>query len=158
MKENVIDILMYLLQNASQEAETVEHDQESLKALLQDAGYANGEIHEAFRWLDDLDSQISQQLPIKQAEYSFRCFSATEEALLDTHCRDYLLGLKNTGILTPNSFELVIDRLLALGSDDIDLSQLEWVVLMVLSNQSDQQEAFQRLEAMRFHELNTRLN
>jgi len=158
MKENVIDILMYLLQNASLEEETVEHDQESLKALLQDAGYANGEIHEAFRWLDDLDLQISQQLPIKPADHSFRCFSATEETLLDTQCRDYLLGLKNIGILTPNSFELVVDRLLALGSDDIDLSQLEWVVFMVLSNQSDQQEAFQRLEAMRFHELNSRLN
>jgi Smg protein len=158
MKENVIDILMYLLQNASMEEEAVEHDQETLKALLQDAGYANGEIHEAFRWLDDLGSQISQQLAIKQADHSFRCFSATEESLLDTHCRDYLLGLVNTGILTPNSFELVIDRLLALGSDDIDLSQLEWVVLIVLSNQSDQQEAFQRLEAMRFHEPNSRLN
>lgn len=158
MKENVIDILMYLLENASMEVEVVEHDQETLKVLLQDAGYANGEIHEAFRWLDDLGSQISQQPSIQQASQSFRCFSVTEEALLDTHCRDYLLGLINTGILTPNSFELVIDRLLALGSDDIDLSQLEWVVLIVLSNQTDQQEAFQRLEAMRFHEPNSRLN
>jgi len=158
MKENVIDILMYLLQNASIEEDTVQQDQESLKALLMDAGFANGEIHEAFRWLDDLGNQISQQTPIKQAKHSVRCFSATEEALLDTECRNYLLGLANTGILTANSFELVIDRLLALGSEDIDLSQLEWVVLIVLSNQSDQQEAFQRLEAMRFHEPNSLLN
>ena len=79
MKENVIDILMYLLQNASLEEETVEHDHESLKALLQDAGYANGEIHEAFRWLDDLDLQISQQRPIKHADHSFRSVSSVAE-------------------------------------------------------------------------------
>jgi len=158
MKENVIDILMYLLQNASTEEETVQHDQETLKNILMDAGFANGEIHEAFRWLDDLGTQISQQEPIDPSHHATRCFSATEEALLDTSCRNYMLGLVNTGILTPNSFELVIDRLLALESDEIDLSQLEWVVLIVLSNQSDQQEAFQRLEAMRFHEPNSRLN
>ena len=158
MKENVIDILMYLLQNASIEEETAQQDQESLKTLLMDAGFANGEIHEAFRWLDDLGNQISEQPPIEQSKGSVRCFSATEEVLLDTECRNYLLGLTNTGILTPNSFELVIDRLLALDSHDIDLSELEWVVLIVLSNQADQQEAFQRLEAMRFHEPNSLLN
>jgi len=158
MKENVIDVLMYLLQSASMEEEAVQHDHETLKTLLMDAGFANGEIHEAFRWLDELGTQISQQTPIKPASLSSRCFSNAEEAMLDTSCRNYLLGLANTGILTPNSFELVIDRLYALGADDIDLDQLEWVVLIVLSNQSDQQTAFQRLEAMTFHEPSSRLN
>jgi Smg protein len=158
MKENVIDVLMYLLQNASVEEDTMRQDHESLKVLLQDAGFASGEIHEAFRWLDDLGTQISRQVPIKHAKKSLRHFSATEETLLDLECRNYLLGLFNSGILTANSFELVIDRLMALGTNEIDLSELEWVVLIVLSNQSDEQEAYLRLEAMTFYEPDARLN
>ena len=158
MKENVIDILMYLLQSAPMTQDAERHDHEALTTLLMDAGFGDTEIDEAFRWLDDLDAQISQQPPITQATHSIRCFSAIEESILDTNCRNYLLGLVNTGILIPNSFELVIDRILALASDEIGLGHLEWIVLIVLSNQTDQQEAFQRLEAMRFHDLNSRLN
>lgn len=158
MKENVIDVLMYLLQNASAEDESVQQDHESLKVLLRDAGFDSGEIHEAFRWLDDLGTQISRQEPIQHGKKSLRHFSATEEALLDLECRNYLMGLFNNGILTPNSFELVIDRLIALETDEIDLSELEWVVLIVLSNQSNEQEAYQRLEAMTFYDLDARLN
>ena len=158
MKDNVIDILVYLLQNTSAEEEVVQYDYATLTALLVDAGFEDGEIHQAFRWLDELDAQISEQAPIEHAAQSTRCFSATEEALLDTASRDYLLSLMNAGILTSNSFELVIDRLLALDSGDIDLSQLEWIVLIVLSNQADQQAAFHQLEAMRFHEPSALLN
>lgn len=158
MKENVIDVLMYILKSASLEEEATQHDHETLKTLLMDAGFNNGEIHEAFRWLDNLGTRITHQPPIEYANASIRHFSSGEVALLDTACRDYLLGLANTGILTANSFELVIDQLYALDSDDIDLDDLEWVVLIVLSNQADQQIAFQRLEAMTFHEPNLRLN
>ena len=158
MKENVIDVLMYILQNASIEEDSAQQGHESLKSLLMDAGFAKGEIHEAFRWLDDLGTQIAQQADIRHADRSTRCFSPVEEALLDTESRNYLLTLFNSGILTSNSFELVIDRLLALGMDDIDIDQLEWVVLIVLSNQVDEQEAFHRLEAMKFYEPDSRLN
>lgn len=158
MKENVIDVLMYILENAVTEEDTEQYDQESLKSMLIDAGFAQLEIHEAFRWLDELDTQISEQPAIQHGQLATRHFSEKEKAILDTECQNYLLGLINVGILSHNSFELVIDRLIALQISNIDLDHLEWIVLIVLSNQADELVAFQRLETLRFHEPNTYLN
>ena len=158
MKENVIDVLMYILEHAVTEEDTEHHDQESLKSMLMDAGFAQLEIHEAFRWLDDLDTQISQQPGIQHGQLAIRHFSVTEKSILDTECQNYLLGLLNAGILSHNSFELVIDRLIALQISNIGLDHLEWIVLIVLSNQTDEMAAFQRLETLRFQEPNSYLN
>jgi Smg protein len=54
---------------------------------------------------------------------------------VDTTCRDFLMYLSNTGILDAQRRELVIDRLMALETDDITLEDVKWVVLMVLFNQ-----------------------
>lgn len=150
MKENVLDVLMYLIQNASLEEDSASDDQESLKDMLVSAGFEQHEIHQAFRWLDDLDQQISQQAIIKPADTAIRCFAQAEINLLDLRCRDYLLGLVNNGILSSNSFELVMDRVFALSEQEITLDQLEWIVLVVLSNLANEQTAFERLEAMVF--------
>lgn len=158
MKENVIDILMYILQNASSEDEAFQQDHEALKSMLLDAGFGSSQIHEAFRWLDDLGTQITEQVPVEPTNHSIRHFSTTEKTILDIECQNYMLGLANAGILSSNSFELVVDRLLALDTDSVDLDQLEWIVLIVLSNQSHEQAAFERLETMRFQEANILLN
>jgi len=158
MKENVLDVLIYLLQNAPLEDEPAIPNQETLKNMLVEAGFASGEIHEAFRWLDDLDNQINQQARIEPDYHATRCFSPVEESQLDIHCRDYMLGLINNGILSANSFELVMDRVMALSDYEISLDQLEWIVLVVLSNQSEEQVALERLEAMTFSEQPSLLN
>lgn len=158
MKENVLDVLIYLIQNASLDDDPAAYDQDSLKTMLEDAGFAQGDISEAFRWLDDLDYQISQQATIEPAASSVRCFATAETNLLDVNCQNYLLNLVNTGILSANSFELVMDRVIALAEYEITLDQLEWVVLVVLSNQSNEQAAFERLEAMAFTQESIPLN
>lgn len=158
MKENVLDVLIYLIQNASLEEDSTAHDQESLRSMLMDAGFEQGEIQNAFRWLDDLDYQISQQATIEPSTKTVRCFAEAETDVLDTHCQDYLLGLVNHGILSANSFELVMDRVIALSEDEISLDQLEWIVLVVLSNQANEQAAFERLEAMAFSQGSLPLN
>lgn len=158
MKENVINILMYILQNASIEENTSLHDQDSIKAMLVDAGFATNEINEAFSWLDDLGTQIEHQAPIEPDMRSFRHFSDVEKGLLDLEGQNYLISLVNSGVLSGNSFELVMDRLVALGTNDIDLDQLEWIVLIVLSNQTDELAALERLETMRFYEPSSYLN
>jgi Smg protein len=44
----------------------------------------------------------------------------------------------------------VIDRLLALDTDELDLEQVKWVVLMVLSSQPGQELAYSRMEDLVF--------
>jgi Smg protein len=54
------------------------------------------------------------------------------------------------GVLTPTSRELAIDRAMALESEDFDLDQLKWVVLMVLFNQPGQEAAYTWVEDLVF--------
>lgn len=159
MKENVLDVLMYLPQGSSTENDAQVEDQEQLISLLSDAGFGNDEIHKAFDWLKELDHQIARQHKITPSgNATTRCFAPYEESILDLACRSYLLGLYNTGILSTNNFELVIDRVLSLSVRDISLDQLEWLVLVVLTNQSDEKAVLYRLEAMLFRQDNTALH
>ena len=56
-------------------------------------------------------------------------------AKLDAQCRGFLLTLEHSGILTPQTRELVIERSLAASGDSLTLEQLKLIVLMVMWNQ-----------------------
>ena len=50
-------------------------------------------------------------------------------------CRGFLLTLEHSGILTPQTRELVLERSLAASGQSLTLEQLKLIVLMVLWNQ-----------------------
>jgi Smg protein len=79
-------------------------------------------------------------------ERTFRIFSNEECARLEPACRGLLLSLERAGILTPGQREIAIERLLALDTEELDLEQVKWVVLMVLSSQPGQEAACARME------------
>jgi Smg protein len=60
------------------------------------------------------------------------------------------MSLEQAEILKPTQRELVIDRLLALDSEDLNLEQVRWIVLMVLSSQPGQEQACARMETLVF--------
>ena len=81
------------------------------------------------------------------AQYFFiRIFTDGEHARLSSDCRGYLLSLERTGILSATQREIVIDRLLALETEDLSVDQLKWVALMVLSSQPGAELACSRME------------
>jgi Smg protein len=51
-------------------------------------------------------------------------------------------------VITPHQRELVIERLLALETDEPDTEQLKWVVLIVLSSEPEGALAVERLGAL----------
>jgi Smg protein len=51
-------------------------------------------------------------------------------------------------VLSPEQREIVIERLLALEAADLEPDHLRWVVLMVLSSQPGQEQAFARMETL----------
>jgi Smg protein len=80
-------------------------------------------------------------------------FSADEMERISTECRGYLLQLERQGILSALQREIVIDRLVALDSEDVDIDHLKWLVLMVLSSQPGQEQACARMEDLVFDDL-----
>ena len=73
-------------------------------------------------------------------------FSGHETVKVSMTCRGQLLRLEQSGVLDSVAREIVIDRLTALESEEIDIEQLKWVVLMVLFNQPGQEQAYDLLE------------
>jgi Smg protein len=149
MKENVFDVLMYLFENYYMDDESpVTPDREIVQQELSQAGFPSREIDRAFTWMDGLIEE--QGRPAIQAEHSIRHFASNEMERLDTECRGFLLFLEQMGVLTPESRELAIDRAMALETEDLDLEQLKWVILMVLFNQPGKQEAYAWVEDLVF--------
>lgn len=154
MKESVLDILIYLFENYV-DAEAVdaapEPDRDTLKTELEQAGFAEREIEQALVWLDSLSSSPARHDAVPTAR-AIRVFDVSETARLDMACCGYILHLENLGILSAIQREWVIDRLLALVTDEIDIEQVKWVVLMVLFSQPEEAGAYARMEDLVFAE------
>ncbi len=153
MNETVLDVLMYLFENFSEQEFEETPDQVVLRDELLQAGFGEIEIERALDWLEDLATSDAEPFANKPAIRSTRVFSAHELARLDVECRGYLIYLEQIGILSPVQREVVLDRLMALNAPDIDVEQVKWVVLMVLFSQPGQESAFSRMENLVFEEV-----
>ncbi|OGT19073.1 MAG: hypothetical protein A2V90_06895 [Gammaproteobacteria bacterium RBG_16_57_12] len=148
MKENMLDILMYLFDHYMDEEENGAPDQDVLKTELAEAGFPVIEIDKAFRWLDGLSLLRKNSPQHFQSNHAIRVYTAQEMEKLGPECRGFLLFLEQSGTLDEINRETVIDRLMALESDEIDLDQLKWIVLMVLFNQPGQEENLAIMESL----------
>jgi len=151
MKETVLDVLMYLFESFVDSEDEPEPNRNELRDELERAGFGDREIDRALEWLDGLNfsdvvPQVSSHAP------GIRIYDTAEIERFDTASRGYLLHLEQVGILPPAQRELVIDRLLALESDDIDIEQIKWVVMMVLFSQPGNEQAYAQMEDLVFAE------
>jgi Smg protein len=153
MKESVLDILIYLFENYMDATEDhPQPDRELLKDELERAGFEAADINRALSWLDGLSTTDDAAATPSAAVRAVRVFSRDEQLRLDTDCRGYLIHLENIGILSATQRELVINHLMALETEDIEIEQVKWVVLMVLFSQPGQEQAFARMEDLVFEE------
>jgi Smg protein len=158
MNETVLDVLMYLFENFSDQEFEQTPDQMVLRDELLQAGFGELEVDRALDWLEELATTDAEPFANKPAKRSIRIYNARELARLDTDCRGYLAYLEQIGILTPVQREVVLDRLMALDTLDIEVEQVKWVVLMVLFSQPGQENAFARMEDLVFDEVSDALH
>ena len=152
MKENVLDVLMYLFETYVDTEEDPEPDQNELRIELSKAGFGDAEIDRALEWLDGLTEHQDNLTFNAQTAHGTRIYNELEMERLDVACRGYISYLEQIGILSPPQREILIDRLLALETHDIDVEQIKWVVLMVLFSQPGQESAYARMEDLVFEE------
>ena len=154
MSETVLDVLMYLFESYSEQDLDNEPgpDQGLLREELLLAGFGEPEVDRALDWLDGLSARRLEDFTVHPAERSVRLFNSFELSRLDAECRGYIFYLEQIGILSAPQREILIDRLLALESADIDIDQIKWVVLMVLFSQPGQELAYARMEDLVFEE------
>jgi len=150
MKENVLDVLMFLFENYFYDEPDDAPDRESMEENLHQAGFTSLEIEKAFNWLDGLADQRHLPELKMQTHRPIRVYVDQESTRLDTDCLDFIMYLENAGILDAQRRELILDRVLALETDEITLDDVKWVVLMVLFNQPGQEANFAWMEDLMF--------
>ena len=157
MKQDVFEVLIYLFENYMYEEEDLEHDRDSLQQELYEAGFQLHEIGKAFDWLEGLGATDESMLR-PHGSKTFRIFSEDEVAKLDTASRGFLLFLEQMGVLDHATREMVIERVMALESEEVDLDQLKWVVLMVLFNLPGQEASVAWMEDLVLDEMPAQLH
>ena len=158
MKENVLDVLMYLFEAYIDAEVEPEPDQNELKDELSRAGFGDTEIDRALDWLDGLTDNHERFICNPQTAHGTRIYNDLEMERLDAECRGFIAYLEQIRFLSPPQREFLIDRLLALETPDIDVEQIKWVVLMVLFSQPGQELAYARMEDLVFEEEGARLH
>ncbi|HET7668809.1 MAG TPA: DUF494 domain-containing protein [Burkholderiales bacterium] len=126
------DVLAYLFENC-QQAELAD-DRERVAEKLSAAGFEDSDISEALRWLAGVTRAPRVSAVLPDPRTSFRAFAPRELAKLDAECRGFVITLEQSGILTPQTREVVLERSLAASGHSLSLDQLKLIVLMVLWN------------------------
>ena len=147
MESTVFDILVYVFDHYMFEELPVSAERADIARDLETAGFGGANVERALDWLADLaDERERPGLDIN--ERAFRLYADQEQGRIDAACRGLLLSLERGGILSPTQREIVIERLLAFDNEELDLEQVKWVVLMVLSCQPGEEAACERMEEM----------
>lgn len=139
MKEDMLEVLIYLFENYVIDGSSFEPGQDELAKELVGAGFPDEEVDKAFVWLEGLLSSCESEEHKhhswqSEATTSIRFYSEDESQRLKSDGQALLIRLVSVGLLDFYSRETVIERVMALESVDVTLDHIKWVVLMVLSN------------------------
>ena len=147
MTTSVLDILIYVFDRYMLEDTSEVPERDDLARDLELMGFGSASVERALDWLAGLaDVRLQSAETPACVRPSLRLYSDGELTRLPTESRGFLMHLERHGILSPLQREVVLDRLLALDSEELDTEQIKWVVLMVLSSQPGQEQAFARME------------
>ena len=147
MKQTVIDILIYLFEHYFDDEMVIDSDRDRLQSELRSAGFDAVQVSRAFEWLQGLATQ-EEDITYGDVDGSGsnRILTTDERLKLDVECQGFLVYLEQVDVLDPRSRELVIERVMALRSEEIDIEQLKWIILMVLFNLPGREESFLWME------------
>lgn len=147
----MMDILMYLFETYIHSDAELQVDQDELEEELLRAGFHQHDIYKALQWLEDLAAlqQSDTRTAIATcAATSTRIYTAQEIERLDIESRGFILFLEQINVLTCETREMVIDRVMGLETDEFELDDLKWIILMVLFNVPGNENAYTLMEEL----------
>ncbi|MGB2078212.1 MAG: DUF494 family protein [Vibrio sp.] len=146
----MMDILMYLFETYIHSDTELQLNQDELEEELVRAGFHAQDIDKALQWLEGLAAlqQEGEHELTTSAPTSMRVYTYEETLRIDTKCRGFLLFLEQIKVLTPETREMVIDRLMGLEANELNLDDLKWVILMVLFNVPGNESAYTQMEEL----------
>jgi Smg protein len=145
---NVLKVLIYVYDHYMLADPADVPERRRMLEDLQKRGFSVSEVVHAMEWLSALVGDQRAGPDDSRPEAGLRIFVDGELSRLSPDSRAFLMMLDRQHVLTPRQRELVIERALALDVEEVDVEQLKWVVLLVLSSQPGQELAFARFESV----------
>lgn len=137
MKDGILDVLMYIYERFIVTEDLLQESEPELMEDLIAAGFNPSAIGKALNWLEELLKHEENQTSLfvkKQNPLALRIFTQDEDYKISLKAKKMLRSLEKAGILTEESRELVIDRLMALEGS-IEPEHVKNVILMILFDQ-----------------------
>lgn len=145
----MFEVLMFLFENYMDGSIALKADNETIVVELERVGFNRYEIDRALDWLDGLIRVQGGMIELNPIlSRAIRHYLPEESEQLTVEGKGFLLYLEQLGILDSVTREIVIDRIMALESREVDLGRIKWVVLMVLFTQPDKKSALSLLQDM----------
>ncbi len=132
----MFDILMFLFESYFYAGSYPDSDKLSLK--LSAAGFEDEDIHQALSWLSGLKQLTQTDYPAAINNGGVRCYADLEIKRISPEARRFLTFWEQHKMLTPVEREMILDRAVALGRENLPLGKIKLIALLVLWNQHEE--------------------
>ncbi|CAL4325098.1 DUF494 family protein [Buchnera aphidicola] len=150
----MFDVLIYLFETYVHNELNLSIDYEILKNDLSDIGFQNKDIFNALVWLKTLSS-YKENIVFPEKDFSnqisTRIYTKEESLRLNIDCRGFMFFLEQLEIVTINTREMIIERIMALDIVELNLEDFKWIVLIVLFNIPGCEMVYHKLENLLFN-------
>lgn len=150
----MFEILIYLFETYVHSESEKSIDYESLTNDLSDIGFQEKDIYNALCWLKNLSCYKKNNISsinLASNQISTRIYNQEELCKLNADCRGFILFLEQLEILTLDTREMIIERIMALEINELNLEDLKWIILIVLFNAPGCEVVYRKLENLLFN-------
>jgi Smg protein len=131
----MFDILMFLFESYANAGSYPDPDKLSLK--LAAAGFEDEEISQALNWLSGMKRLTPADYPAAINHGGIRHFAALEQQRISAEALNFLTFWEQSGMISAVEREMIIDRAVSLGFEQLSLDKLKLIALLVLWNQHE---------------------
>ncbi|GAB4379932.1 MAG: hypothetical protein Kow0042_29730 [Calditrichia bacterium] len=136
MQQKIIEIIQILIHEIYNFQGKSYADLELVSRKLIDKGYTEGEVQEALKWLfelfDDDPIQPIRQDPSIQDPGTLRILNSFEKEFFTPQAYGFLIQLQKLKLISIPKMELLIERCLMMGTDQVDVEDVKATFLQIL--------------------------
>jgi Smg protein len=126
----MFDILMFLFESYFDAGNYPDPDKLSLK--LTAAGFEDNDIHMELAWLSGLKRLSAENYPDAINHSGTRCYAELEISRISTEALRFIAFWEQNKVITPVEREMILDRAVAMGRENLSLDKVKLIALMVL--------------------------
>jgi len=132
----MFDILMFLFESYFYAGSYPDSDKLSLK--LSAAGFEDEDIHRALDWLSGLKQLNEGDYPEAINQSGPRCYAELEIKRISLEALRFLAFWESNKMISPVEREMILDRAIVLGRENLSLDKVKLIALLVLWNQHEE--------------------